>query len=464
MRGFWLIWMGICLVWAGCAAAPTEVSRPALDVRLTEAEPGKWRLDYVFERPVHTFTFRNSYDRTFRQGWAPLWETPAIVRRNGLDTVYFPRPTTKASFWLDLAATDQSIDGFLTFEPHGTALSTWQFAVAVVTDRATIANGRSGLSRVIGYTPEARFTLSSPRPKQVNGVFVSGDVQLSAFEETYLYVGDLQPMTTHGFTAVLDGDVPPDIGAAFEQDMTRLFAYYRAKFGAADPSNPMVLLHYDPRRTLRGFEGRVAEDGTLVLSLAGRLSGQDLTRHRAELLHFFAHEVAHNQLDATIRVQAEARDGWISEGFAEAMAYDALRAEGLASAGFIQRAYRRDFQRCATAIKRRSLHRSSGDAHYRCGNLIAVMIGAAAPGDDLYGAWKNMKLAQARAGEDALSYTRVLASLADMGASPQAVEAIKALITERQSDSGAALRNAMRLAGLSFEVGAGQTLKTIELP
>ena len=464
MRLFWLICLLSCLGFTGCAASPVEVSRPAVDVRLTEAEPGKWRLDYVFERPVHTFIFRKSYADTFRQGWAPLWETPAIVRRSGLDTVYFPRPTTKASFWLDPAEVHQSIDGFLTLEPHGTAISTWQFVVAVVTDRATIANGRSGLSRVMGYTPEARFTLSSPRPKQINSTVIFGDVQLASFEETYVYVGDLRPMTTQGFTAIIDGDVPPAIGRAFEQDMSHLFAYFRARFESVETDDPMVLLHYNSAGSLRGFEGRVAEDGTLVLSLTGRLSGRDLNRHRAELLHFFAHEIAHNQQDATIHAQPEARDRWISEGFAEAMAYDALRAEGLASVGFVQRAYAQDFQHCARALNRRSLHQSAGEAHYSCGNLIAVMIGAAAPEHNLYGVWQELKLAQARAGEEALGYTRVLACLTDLGVSPQAVAGIKALITERQSDSGAALQNAMRLAGLPFEVGAGQTLKTIELP
>lgn len=454
----------IFLLLGACASPAVGALRRGVDITLTESGTGQWRLDYAFDQPVRTLVFRNSYSETFRAGWEPLWDTPPIVRRGGLDTIYFERPTRTASFWLNINETNSSIDGFVDFGTHGTAISTWQFALAVVTDRATIGRGDEGLANIIGYTPEASFKLVSPWGKYYQGAQVKGDLIRAGSEETYVYVGDLEPIDAQGFSAILDADIPPAVATSFEADMTLILAYYTRQLPETGHDSPTVLFNYDRNSITSGFQGRVAEDGTMVLSISGSLNELQLARHRAQLLRFFAHEAAHNRLDATIRIDPGQRDTWISEGFAEAMAFEALRTQALASERFIQREYRQDFTQCADALQRRSLHLSKGEAHYSCGNLLAIMIASAAPERDLYQVWTVLKAAHRRAGQSALGHTGVLDCLEELGASPASVRAIKTLIMEKQDDSRAALQNAMRLSGLTFDMTDGQTLKTIDLP
>ena len=88
--------------------------------------------------------------------------------------------------------------------------------------------------------------------------------------------------------------------------------------------------------------------------------------------------------------RSEPQHAWLSEGGANAMAYEAMTAMGVADTDFILDTYRKEIADCAPAIEAKALIETYGPAQYSCGNLITTLADAATPDHTLYDIWNEM--------------------------------------------------------------------------
>ena len=115
-----------------------------------------------------------------------------------------------------------------------------------------------------------------------------------------------------------------------------------------------------------------AEPGLVTLHLEGTGWGDRSEKAEGVLARNAAHEVAHLVQYAT--GPAERDPLWLHEGFAEAIARDAVLARGEAAPGGAE-------ARCAAVLKqgpvRRAFRRGDNNAYYDCGALVVRAVAAA---------------------------------------------------------------------------------------
>ncbi|MEO1406792.1 MAG: hypothetical protein AAFV54_09920 [Pseudomonadota bacterium] len=395
---------------AGCATTTRDAGGPSVDITLTELAAGQWQLDLTFERATRTLIFLRSEDGLFRGAWVPIGDTPRVERKGGIDAIYFPQPVTSASYLLKPKQANPVMGGFISFGGGETAIATSQFDMAMGASRRAIENANGDISKLRGLVLHRTLLIRSASPVFADGQqFEAGLASFELNEDTYVFVGGLEPQHSTYFTSLLDPHIPDAIGATFQADFERLFAYYQEQWGYSAETKPVVLFAYQGNEEdgsveepaedsgsvtwvwRRGsFAGRVAPDSSIMLLVSGDLFARNTDRNRARIMRFFAHEVAHVYQEGWVADLPGESAAWIPEGLAETMAFDAMRSLELDRENYVLSVYNEHMIDCAQGLKRNVLTRLDRELHYSCGNLLGVMAGAALENHSVYDLWNAM--------------------------------------------------------------------------
>ena len=147
---------------------------------------------------------------------------------------------------------------------------------------------------------------------------------------SFIYIGDAKITEGRDFTGVIDPGLPDWLSSRFDADLSEIFDGHRKLWGDGLKQKSTVLFSFRGYGT-SGFSNK---GGALGNMLALETSGDNLHTESEDTLNhfhwFFAHEAAHLFQG---RTGLNGNAYWISEGGANAMAVNVLRAQGLAGPG-----------------------------------------------------------------------------------------------------------------------------------
>ncbi|MEE9381443.1 MAG: hypothetical protein V3V03_08555, partial [Hyphomonadaceae bacterium] len=443
------------------------IENSEVTVQVDMRADGVWRVDYVFAQPQTSLGFSRSIGDYRRATWQAMAGTPSIRREHQTDLIVFDAPAKRASFivepWSERLPRDYT--PFVKFSDGQGAIFLDQFRVDAVTDVDSL-NSQTEVD-------DARQTLSlgvilkSPHSILLDGIAQEGSIErlLEDGEQVYAYAGTQALEEGKSYVGVLDPGLPEHILSSFDDDLAQVFAAYEDRWGFSLPEKATVYFAYGgAERQGWSSSGSVAGQSTMVLWVHGKALLEPDEDTRRKLIWFFAHEAAHMFQGAKGKEFGSNLQAWWHEGSADAMAHDVLRELGIASDTFLQNTYRQRIDTCGVAIEERSLIGHYGKTPDICGDLVAIAANAALPDHNLYDIWNEyLGRAPEELDDDEID-TLFLETLSDLGASPNAVEAIGALIQDKQDNGRNAILSTFETVGIAYELDRYGSVISITLP
>jgi hypothetical protein len=340
---------------------------------------------------------------------------------------------------------------FLPFTGGAVAVYTGHLYATAIVDGTTATR-----LRTIDLTPP------NGMKAVVRGRVVSGRVAFSDSigDGTYIYFGNTKPIDTPDVVAIVDPGMPSWIVALFNDDLPRLFAAYRERFGYPLPWKPVVLFSFDDAAR----PGLSSGGGTLTGLVNMTFTGADWTRQTPasteQAVALIAHESAHLWNGHLVENVDQGTGSWMHEGSADAFATEMLYALGaIDSARY--RARREDaINQCATAMASGPVatagSRNAIREMYDCGFVLTMWTAAAAhsanSSANAFTFWHDL-IASAKASAGSYDQARYFAVLAGEHVPDSVIAAMKAFVATR--DGMRIAIDGLRSAGVAVEEGSG---------
>ena len=440
-----------------------------LNISLTQRQDLQWRVRYEFTTPQSAFFFWRSLGDYRTESWEPISDNVHIGRLNGLDAVWFDKPSTTAEFSLtpytDIILAEYT--PFIKFSDGGFGVFTGQFDVASASSKHQIAllNG------------DTQYWEAPPLRKQLeirsNQTLVSnGKTNQSVVKDKlngsgkYIYVGSGEVISNDHFIGIIDVSMPIWLRAQLNENTPIIFntlsTLYRHTF-----SQKIELLYAFKGTDHSGFsyKGGVLGKNSLVLESSGALFLNENPRTVHQLQKTLAHEAAHLFQNAQAQPTSQS-DPWIHEGGADAATVYTLHQAALLSSNEVSVEVKKAYTLCSDYLKQDSLNRSiqNGDqAHYHCGQIIAYSTAAALGHHSYFDFWAELvsNPSVKENGYDANSYYQ---TMLELGADQQVVSLIQALVSEPVSNPNEALSALMLHSGVSAKFNEQGVLIEFQLP
>lgn len=369
-----------CLVLAGC-------TRPAPTPHVT-VEPlasGDWRATWHAQAPVEALRFVRAAGYLREREWRVLTPGYAFGRDGDAQTLVLApgaaaADTIVVEFPRNTDTLERDYELFNTFTDGSVALFAGHFAVKV--------NGDATIDRVRVTAPPGQHAIG----------------------QDYVYVGTLKPVIHEHMITILDPGLPRWLARTLLDYTPRVLEVYADRTGHALPGKPLVLFSYDPSAHRRDVNGsRIG--GQLQLRALGDGWVEDDPYAVRAALHLIAHEAAH-LWNGYVSDAAANTAPWMHEGAADAFADAALVELGIVD------------ERQLDAIRTDSLNDclAGRRTHYTCGRMAAWWTERAT--GDLFAFWGAL-LERARANGDGYDADDYFAVLAERGATPGSVEALR---------------------------------------
>lgn len=457
-----------------CAGSPTErrpepqPSTPAtaeveatFEAKVRRVAGDAWEVAYTFDQARVALLFDSVGGRT--EAWSSATKGAQLRDFGGLDALVFAQPRRDARFRIDARKTNaRGTQPFIRFSDGSQAINVGLFPVLTVQDAQEAEAINGDLSRWRGEQPVVRVVV------EAEGRLVAPDASVHRDSVTlpvrggggYVYAGDIEPLQTDAFTAIIDPNLPSWLAARFPADLKDVYAASARRWGFA-PHRASVLLAFG------GVEGALSNRGyaagaQIAMSIQGAPYAEANPEARNDLLWFFAHEAAH-QFQFHGELRREPGADWITEGAANAMAVTVLYDLGLVDRAWMERLYWKTHRDCVAELHDGPLRGKRGRAGYVCGDLIAQMTAAALPDGDYYGFWRAYQ-AEARAGDMKLTHARYFDLLVRRGASKAIAAQLDALLTTRAEDPARELAAVMTASGLAPSFAPGGGLSSMRFP
>ncbi len=209
--------------------AASSRSENGFSARVAQQPDGSWSASYQFDRPRSALLFDSSGDyRT--ANWTPTkTQGIRIANLHGLDALLLDPPSSEVQFSVEPPkGIVQGTQPFLIFSDGSVAIHLGQFPVLTVSSRAEAEALRGNLGKWHGEQPTVEVILSAEQPMlMANGQRAANGVRIPVRGGgNYVYVGNIQPVETDDFVAVIDPGLPNWLSSRFQSDITSV---YRAR-------------------------------------------------------------------------------------------------------------------------------------------------------------------------------------------------------------------------------------------
>jgi Peptidase family M1 domain len=441
-------------------ATPAAAQAPALSVEVRRAGDS-WTAELALPRSARAWVFARSplTERGSRPWRQPGWtvETAGVrIERRGFHDVLIganghPVPRrVRIRFVPTPERMAGDYDPSLVFSDGAVALYSRQFDAFPTDDLAAIPRFRPG-----GNLPWSTARVSyrdRAGPVLAGGARVAAATVVSEGEGGYILFGGSAPVVTPQLALVVDPALPAWLRSGIAEATPAMLARYTEALGPWPGGRPTIMVSWaGPTSGLSSMGGgslrglivmRFEGEGVLVESAAARHSN----------LWFIAHEAAHFWLGQAVTYES-ARDGWITEGGAELLAFRAVAA---ADPGYdplvplqsaVDDCVRLSAGRSIAAANERGEHR----AYYACGAVFAL-VAEASSGRPFTAFVRS--LIDANRADGVVSRGEWLALLTEVSGEPTLARDIGRMIDRGAADPKAMLASLFTRAGVRFEAGA----------
>lgn len=448
----------LLLLFAGRAASAQAPEPPAL-IAEVHRDGDAWTAELILPRAASAWVFARSPltehgSRLWRQ---PLWrvEGPGVrIERRGFFDILVGaegRPVPRRMRIRFTPSRDRmagDYDPSLVFSDGAVALYSRQFDAFPIDDLAAVERLRpdgeqpASTARVT-YRDRAGPVLAGGRRLAVATVQSEG-------EGSYILFGPQAPVLTPDVALVVDPGLPAWLRTALADATPAMLARFTAALGPAPGPRPTIMVSWaGPTRGLSSMGGG-ALPGLIVMRFEGEGVLQENEAGRRSNLQFIAHEAAHFWLGQAVRYEG-ARDGWITEGGADLLAFRAVAA---ADPGYDPRAPLQaavnDCARLAGRPVEAANERNEHRAYYACGAVFALIAESASHRPF---ARFVRSLIDANRRDGIVSRAEWLAELTRVSRDPSLARDIGRMVEEGAANPGAAIASLFTRAGIPFTPG-----------
>jgi hypothetical protein len=282
----------------------------------------------------------------------------------------------------------------------------------------------------------------------------------SVGEGTYIYLGNTTPIETPDVIAIVDPGMPSWLVTLFNDDLPRLFAAYRERFGYPLPWKPVVLFSFGDTASPGLSSGGGVLTGLVNMTFTGGDWLQQTPARTEQAVALIAHESAHlwNAHLATNTDQASG--SWMHEGSADAFATEMLYTLGVIDSARYHARREEAINQCATAEASSSVatagSRNAIREIYDCGVVLTMWTAAAADRANstanAFTFWHDL-IASAKANNGSYDQARYFAVLEREHVPDSVIAQMKAFVAAR--DGMRIAIDGLRAAGVPVDEGSG---------
>lgn len=376
-----LIFISAATLFAACSHSSKTSKNLFIQIKVEHLKQNYWRVTYKTDRPVYELVFDRSVNLFRTENWKPLSPDIHIAQKHSKEVITSHSSFREASFEFQsyFKRTPKDYEFFRLFSDGSVVMYTGHFNIYAE-----------------GVQNNFSFQQLSSERIVLNGKVHSTPISSVDLDErgTYVYFGNLVPLESSHFTAILDPNLPQNILKNLNTHLSQIFDYYVEKTGVSIPFTPFIFLSFDENSSGCGKGGGTLP-GLIQMHLTGKCWHKMDEDAFAQLIRFFAHEAAHiwnGQLFPYV-----SGDMWMHEGGADAFSYIILHDKILKKSRF-EYHKRKAYEECLNHLNARPLRMVTEDpeymTYYKCGSILAFMTGAAVnkqnPSDGVFTFWNEL--------------------------------------------------------------------------
>jgi hypothetical protein len=439
-----------------CALLPLTSIAAQSSVSLERLSSGRWRATYHLSAPAPALRFERAAAFFRERVWTVVTPGYQLGRDGDAQVARVaagapPQRELAFEFPEYTATLPKEYELFLPFTGGAVAVYTGHFYATPIVDTTAAPT-----LRTIDVTPPDGMKAV------VRGRVVTGRVTFSDSigDGTYIYLGNTTPIETPDVVAIVDPGMPSWLVTLFNDDLPRLFAAYRERFGYPLPWKPVVLFSFGDAEK----PGLSSGGGTLTGLVTMTFTGSDWMHQTPALTEqavaLIAHESAHLWNGHLAENVDQAAGSWMHEGSADAFATEMLYALGVIDSARYRVRREDAINQCATAAASGSVatagSRNAIREIYDCGFVLTMWTAAAAHGANAtanaFTFWHDL-IASANANDGRYDQVRYFAVLEREHVPDSVIAGMKAFIATR--DGMRIAIDGLRAAGVPVDEGSG---------
>lgn len=383
----------VLLFLSACSSKQTQLSSPiSVDIKISHKSVDDWEVEYSFSQPISSFEFSRNTNNFRREQWKLSSGNGGIEFAKNREVIVLKKPARSFKLllktWVDVLPKDYEL--FRKFSDESKLLYTGHFEGTPVTADHSAPT----------YSKYTFVPLAKEQVIQNGKVGKSGEVSVWDDEignGTYVYFGNIKPLSTLHLTAILDPALPSWIKKKTLEDLPKLFKFYNQKLNTALNFKPFIILSVSDLKSDGISYGGGTLPGLVELSIWGRDWKNDSAINTEKYFKFLAHESAHLWNGQLFDDPTETM--WLSEGGADAFAYRAMKDIGLISHSRYLELLGGALNSCLMQLNGKPILNnpgSNGEAlpAYTCGSTIHLVIESEIkkvnPKQDLFSIWKSL--------------------------------------------------------------------------
>ena len=425
---------------------------------LEEHGDGTFSITYTFTQPHAALVFGQAPE-SYRAGvWTSDTPQASVQAIGDMDVLVFEAPSTEATFQFTPSSEDlrKAYTAFLPFTGGDWAVLTGQFRLKPADSLSALEAHDGSAETWPTEDLELTLTIRSDRPVWLGGQKYLSDAQtVPESDDTYAYIGELEPLSATSFVGFVDPSLPAWIQDGFDAALLEIFDELSAGWGFELPEKSTLFFSF------RGLEreglhltGGALDGGVLALEVGGNALEAPIPEIATYLEWFFAHEAAHLYQTAGGIEPDDPDHAWIHEGSANTMAHAVAAGRTDDQATFLNEVYGRAFDDCTAYLETGPLTEAASqgafDAYYACGDFMALMTDAALPDLTIYDFWNRLKADALATHEGKITATLYFDTLSALGAPEDRINDIKMVDHGTFAEPRAQFLELLQAAGLEI--------------
>lgn len=455
-RSLVIAWTAAFLI-VGCQTSPEPSISNDGKVTLVERGDGQFDVTFQFAEPQSVLVFGQA-PTSYRAGaWTALSDGVSVEQVGQMDVLLFETPSDTAAFRITPHSENlpKAYTSFIAFTTGDWGILTGQFRLKPADSLEALQAHPATVNEWEADDLDLSLEMQSERPIWVGGQRYEDRVTLEPKgDDTYAFMGALEPVSGESFIGFIDPDLPDWIGTSFDQTLLDIFTYLSAGWGFELPEKSTLFFAFQGlENDGLNMTGGALDRGVLALEVGGSALETYAPDIFDYLQWFFAHEAAHLYQKAGGVEPDDSEHAWMHEGSANTMAY-ALTGDSAEDPNtFLLEVYARAFNECVTYLERDQLTSAAlngeFNAYYACGDFMALMTDAALPEHSLYDFWNALKDWAKTSNEGNITSVQYFETLETLGADPARIADIRTLAFEPIADPASTLPALLQAAGLN---------------
>jgi hypothetical protein len=346
-----------------------------------------WRVTYSLPEKVLGVYFYRQTNQFRKKEWRVL-DTDLVIEHYENSEIIYSKTKKKfneiiVEFAPYYKTTPKDYEFFQPFSDGGILFYTGHLLLQPMLKKT---NSDDGIN--LNFNEHMPWTnMATLKPIKNGSIVVNGKINQGTLKwhdknnkGTYVYFGNIKPLETEAFVAILDSGLPPWVIVKMREFLPKLFSVYSKGTQQKLSFKPVVYFNYKPTERIgTGYSGGTLP-GLVQLTIEGTDWRKENNTNLKQIVKFLGHESAHfwnGQMFNNI----ESKAAWVHEGGADAFSYRALYKLGIINKKELWENYNNALSSCLMNLDGKALNSSEKSRSFRnyydCGSTIMLMVESA---------------------------------------------------------------------------------------